>query len=173
MFTTQAYSAAEMIYSAGVKFLQIEDKELDISFTAFVFYPTNSEPEQLQLEGVPVQAATDAPVAEGTHPLVVISHGTGGFNLGYRTIAEFLAGHGFIVALPEHYKNNRNDNSLENTDENLLYRPRHISLAVDTLFNTPQLAGYIQPEQYAIIGHSMGGYTALAVAGGRPWNFSR
>lgn len=173
ILTAQTDGASEMTYFAGVSALLSEDKELDISFPVYLFYPTTSEPKQLVLEGVNVRAANDAPVAEGTHPLVVISHGTGGFNLGYRTIAEFLAENGFIVALPEHYKNNRNDNSLENTDENLITRPRHISLSVDALINDPKISGHIQPEHYALIGHSMGGYTALAVAGGTPWNFNR
>lgn len=173
MLTAQSDKTSEMTYFAGVSSLMIEDKELGISFPLFLFYPTTSEPEQLVLEGVNVQAANDAPVAEGTHPLVLISHGTGGFNLGYRTIAEYLAEHGFIVALPEHYKNNRNDNSLENTDENLTIRPRHISLSVDALLIDPRLSHHIEPEHYALIGHSMGGYTALAVAGGTPWNFNR
>jgi pimeloyl-ACP methyl ester carboxylesterase len=31
----------------------------------------------------------------------------------------------------------------------------------------------VQPNSVAIIGHSMGGYTALAVAGGTPWSEDR
>jgi predicted dienelactone hydrolase len=53
----------------------------------------------------------DAPAIPGAKPLVVISHGNGGSNLGHHELATYLASHGFIVATLEHPKDNFHDQS--------------------------------------------------------------
>jgi predicted dienelactone hydrolase len=75
----------------------------------------------------------------------------------------------FLVALPEHRGNSRNDNSLAKTAANLENRPRHISLAIDAVFGDPLIKNHLAPARVGVIGHSIGGYTALALAGGQPW----
>jgi predicted dienelactone hydrolase len=82
-----------------------------------------------------------------------------------------LARAGFVVALPEHPGNNRSDNSLANTAANLENRPRHVRLVLDAIFEDAELGKRLSPGGVGVIGHSMGGYTALAVAGGRPSSF--
>ena len=86
----------------------------------------------------------------------------------YRTISTHLAKNGYIVAMLEHYGNNRNNNKLENTTENLVTRPRHVSLTIDILLSDKWFSNNIAQYKIGIIGHSMGGYTALALAGGVP-----
>lgn len=61
---------------------------------------------------------------------MVISHGTGGSHLAYRTIAAHLAKSGYVVALLEHPGNNHDNNELSGTVENLTNRPRHVRLAM-------------------------------------------
>ncbi|MCD6026160.1 MAG: hypothetical protein K0R08_679, partial [Solimicrobium sp.] len=78
-----------------------------------------------------------------------------------------LARAGFVVALPEHPGNNRTDNSLEGTIANLENRPRHIRLVIDAAFANLVIGQMLLRNRVALIGHSMGGYTALAVAGGK------
>ena len=58
--------------------------------------------------------------------------------------------------------------SLAGTAANLENRPRHIRLAIDAVFADEEVGPRLSPKKIALIGHSMGGYTALAVAGGRP-----
>ncbi|MGZ4117134.1 MAG: alpha/beta hydrolase family protein, partial [Bacteroidia bacterium] len=79
-----------------------------------------------------------------------------------------LAKNGYIVAMPEHYGNNRNNNQLEYTNENLINRPRHISLTIDEILSENRFGKSVSVNKIAVIGHSMGGYTALALAGGLP-----
>jgi predicted dienelactone hydrolase len=69
----------------------------------------------------------------------------------------------------EHYGNNRNNNELEKSVENLQYRPRHVSLTIDYLLSEDIFGQSIIIDKIAVIGHSFGGYTALALAGGKPW----
>ena len=89
------------------------------------------------------------------------------------TISTHLARNGYIVAMLEHSGNNRTNNELAETDKNLTFRTRHIRLTLDAVSHDPWFQSSIQPDNAAIIGHSIGGTTALAVAGGIPWSRNR
>src|SRR6266702_7769555 len=153
----------------GIRTLRVIDEPKDIAFPVVVMYPTRVPAVPVAFGPYSLEAALDALIDEGTFPLVVISHGSGGYPLLYRSIGAYLAKHGYIVALPEHPGNNRNDNALNGTVENLVNRPRHIRLTIDAVSADAHFKDRVQPDTTAVIGHSMGGYTALAVAGGQPW----
>lgn len=68
--------------------------------------------------------------------------------------------------MPEHYGNQRNNNTLENTTENLKNRPRHVGLTMIFLLSNNCLSEHIAQSKIGLIGQSMVGYTALALAGG-------
>jgi len=153
----------------GIRSLRVIDQSKDIAFPVLVMYPTRVPSVPVTFGPYSIDAAIDAPLDEGTFPLVVISHGGGGSHLAYRTIGACLAKNGYIVAMPEHPGNNRNNNELNGTVENLVNRPRHIRLTIDALSSDAHFKDRLQLSNTAIIGHSLGGYTALAVAGGQPW----
>jgi predicted dienelactone hydrolase len=157
----------------GARNLTIADPEIGIEFPTFILYPSGEPSGIVNLGPFSVEATRDAQIRDGVFPIAVISHGTGGNHLGYLGFAQYLADHGFIIAMPEHYGNNRTNNSLEGTTENLEYRPRHISLVIDAIIEDTFFRGHTINSKAAIIGHSMGGYTALAVAGGEPWSEAR
>ena len=111
-------------------------------------------------------------------PLVVISPGFGANRefLGY--LARHLASQGLTVAALEHPDsqiNRLNVASMGTNFSNLLAptefieRPKDISFVLDQLAQRNQRPGAIQgklnTQQVSLIGHSLGGYTALAVAG--------
>ncbi len=152
----------------GSRQLQVKDDANNISFPVLLQYPTHQPSAPTNFGPYTMEVSVDANIMEGQFPLVIISHGNGGSHLIYRSISTFLAKHGYIVAMPEHFGNNRNNNTLENTVSNLQYRPRHISLVIDALLAAPWCKGNIATAKIAVIGHSMGGYTALALAGGVP-----
>ncbi|GAB2848507.1 alpha/beta hydrolase family protein [Hymenobacter ruber] len=150
----------------GCRTLEIVDAELNLTFPLLVLYPSRTPGHPEAIGPYTLDVALDAPIAPGPFPLVLISHGTGGTPLTHRLLAHFLARHGFVVGLPRHHANHRDDNSWHNTPDNLAARPRHLSLAIDGL-----LSGFgaaVRPDWVAVIGHSLGGYTALALAGGLP-----
>ncbi len=153
---------------AGSHQLQVRDE--DLSFPVLVMYPTAVSSEPTAFGPYSIDVSPDAPIAEGRYPLVVVSHGNGGSHLVYRTVTSHLARNGYVVAMLEHAGNNRNDNELEGTHENLVYRPRHVRLTIDAVSSDARFRACVQPDNVAVIGHSIGGYTALAVAGGTPWS---
>ena len=155
---------------AGSRQIRVNDEARGLSFPVLVLYPTEVPSAPTMLGPYTFDVSSDAPVADGRFPLVVVSHGNGGSHLLYRTITIHLARHGYVVAHLEHPGNNRNDNSLEGTYENLVRRPRHVRLTIDAISQDPGLGAHVQPDNTAVMGHSMGGYAALALAGGVPWS---
>lgn len=111
-----------------------------------------------EVMGWPTEAAPAAPV-----PLAVLSHGNGGSYQIYRALCQALVAAGWVVAAFDHPGNNRKDDRLKGTLQNLEDRPRHVGLVIsEVLARLP-----IDTDRIAVIGHSLGAYTALAVAGGQ------
>jgi len=152
----------------GSEQMKIVDKTLNISFPVLIQYPTHEPSTTIAFGPFTMDVSPDAKIIEGQFPLVIISHGNGGSHLVYRTISTHLVKNGYIVAMLEHYGNNRNNNQLENTNENLINRPRHVSLIIDELLSINRFGKSISVNNIAVLGHSMGGYTALVLAGGLP-----
>ncbi|MBA2750054.1 MAG: alpha/beta hydrolase [Tatlockia sp.] len=102
-------------------------------------------------------------------PLVVISPGLGADRKFFSYLARHLASHGLTVAALEHPDRTVSPNSLLPATE-FINRPKDISFLLDQLSKLNQqpgaLQGKLNTEKVSIIGHSLGGYTALAVAGG-------
>ncbi len=146
----------------------ITDKENDISYPILIQYPTYKKSKQTNFGPYTMEVAVDATPIDKQYPLIIISHGNGGSHLIYHTISTYLVAKGFVVVSIEHYGNNRNNNTLEKSDLNLVYRPQHISLTIDSLLSDKLFSTIINKDKITIIGHSFGGYTALAVAGGKP-----
>lgn len=147
---------------------ELVDNYNGVTFPMSVMYPTDEAGRIEELGPFSLDLSINAKPKDGQFPLIVISHGSGGGNLLYRTLAHHLASNGFIVGMPEHPFNNFNNNTLEGTVENLENRPRHIYTAIDWFLEDEKFAGVLKTNSISIIGHSTGGTTALSVAGGIP-----
>lgn len=115
-------------------------------------------------------------------PLVVLSHGFGADRrfLGY--LAYHLASYGLTVVAVEHPGSNvawltgsgLSESGIEKTSgilpaSEFVDRPKDVSFLLDRLKRLNQysevLKGKFNTDQVVVIGHSLGGYTALALAG--------
>ena len=76
-----------------------------------------------------------------------------------------LASHGYVVAAPTHPRGKDNDISGVGV---WVGRPKQVSRVIDALLEDAELGSHIQRERIGVVGHSNGGYTALAVAGAKP-----
>jgi predicted dienelactone hydrolase len=159
----------KMDTSSGCRLIEIEDPVQRTIIPLALLYPARGPESTERFGPYALKLARDAPPFGEQLPLVVISHGNGGTPWAYRDLAKHLVRSDFLVALPEHRGNSRNDNSLARTAANLENRPRHISLAIDAVFGDPLIINHLAPARVGVIGHSIGGYTALALAGGQPW----
>jgi len=155
-----------MLTSVGFQCVDVIDA--GSKFPMLVMYPTSAPEKDERLGPFSLRVATAVPPLAGTYPLVIISHGSGGTHVSHRELARHLASKGFVVGVPEHPFNNRNDNTLADTVEILSERPRNIRATVDWFFVRSPFSSFLKADSFSIVGHSMGGYTALAVAGGVP-----
>jgi predicted dienelactone hydrolase len=138
------------------------------------WYPTE-EPEEEFGYGVLIgrgYVANEAPPVRSACPLIIFSHGAHSYPQQSLFLTEHLARLGYVVMATHH-----EDRDVPSfiapeawTEESCFNRKQDVSWLLDIapdLFN-------LDATPRAIIGHSLGGYTALAVAGGiRSWKDDR
>jgi len=116
------------------------------------------------LPGLAYETAT--PACDTERPVVLYSHGNQAFRYVAFSSAEWLASHGFVVIAPDHVRNTFFDLDEEYWHGIVLRRPLDIMAAYDGIFAAPgPLAGCMEEGTYQLMGHSMGGMTAFALAG--------
>lgn len=158
---------------AGSRQFHIPGERGTAPLDALLHYPCVQPAAPTRFGPYELQVSVDAPPAPGRFPLVLISHGSGGSPLVYRSLSLALARAGYFVALPKHPGNSLGDDDLANTVENLRNRPRQLLRVLEALLADATLRAAIAPEPVTAIGHSMGGYTVLCLAGGEPWTRDR
>ena len=130
-----------------------------------VWYPTDAVATPHALAGWTQVVAPDAPPASGRRPLVVMSHGNGGWYAGHHDTAEALAHAGFVVAALTHPGDNYHDQS-HATD--MTARPRELRWLVDYMLGGWAMKASIDPKRIGAFGFSSGGFTTLVAIGGVP-----
>jgi len=110
-------------------------------------------------------------------PVIVISHGAASDRSTFAYLAQHLASHGFAVAVLEHGDNAQRFRQFyaglarppELTE--LSQRPLDIRYLLDELQrwseSDPAWSNRLNLQQVGVIGHSLGGYTALVLAGAK------
>ncbi|MEO0986705.1 MAG: alpha/beta fold hydrolase [Cyanobacteria bacterium J06639_14] len=108
-------------------------------------------------------------------PVIVISHGVASNLQTFAYLAKHLASHGYGVVVVDHTDTNTGkfDRFLTGLDgppdpQSLLHRPADISAVLDTLEQQSVEESNLRSlnlESVGVLGHSLGGYTGLAVAG--------
>jgi predicted dienelactone hydrolase len=140
-----------------------------ITYTATTKWSEQILPDE-QITAVGTALANEQPEqTDEPYPLVVFSHGYSISPIVFSTLVEHYASHGYIVLAPEH--NEIFDESLEGFWKALIDRPVDIRRTIDYAEQLTKpgepFAGLIDMDNIAVVGHSYGGYTALAASGAR------
>lgn len=111
----------------------------------------------------------------GETPVAVFSHGLASNPEHFTNLAQHLASFGYLVVAPQHPGSDKiqAEKLIEGYSrqvfivEEFLDRPQDISYVIDELErrNQSEFAGRLNLKSVGVLGHSFGGYTALAVAG--------
>jgi len=139
-----------------------------------LYYPTGAAATRVVMGPLVLHVARQAEPEPSVKGLILISHGLGGSEISHSLLAEALARQGYLVAALRHPGDNWKDGSLlEKTPERYFYvRPRQVSHVIDALLADPRwkdrIARGARGPHIGAVGHSAGGYTVLALAGGEP-----
>src|ERR1700687_4858159 len=150
----------------GVRTIQALDTARDRLFPCEVWYPAAA---QHAAQAAPPQlAARDAAKQPGSYPLIVFSHSSGGSRRQSKFLCTHLSSHGYVVAALDHSEvlaaelARKNDETAEQKTARqqawIANRVPDIRFLLDYLLNEEDL----DPSRIGIVGHSFGGWTALA-----------
>lgn len=163
---------ASLGHAAGLRFIHIPDDADGPAIDAALWTPCAEAPAPVKIKGMTVPAVLDCPIAAEKMPLVVISHGHGGWYLDLHDTAEALADAGFAVVAINHPHANYADMSQGNGLGVLRQRPADIKHTIDFMLGAFPDAARIDPARIGFYGFSQGGYTGLVVGGANP-DFSK
>ncbi|QXI40289.1 alpha/beta hydrolase family protein [Pseudomonas xantholysinigenes] len=170
LLTCLAANAFAADSTVGFQSATLADTRQERALEMFVWYPSaTASPARLIADNavfVGAAAVADAPPAAGEHPLVVLSHGFGGNWNNQAWLASTLARQGYIVAAVNHPGTTSRDRSPQAAAQ-LWQRPVDLSRAIDAVTAEPEKFGRVAPQRIAVVGHSLGGWTALEIAGAR------
>jgi predicted dienelactone hydrolase len=163
-----AGGSAQTVTGVGFQPIRIRDPVNGGTMPGYVFYPSTQPSKITRIGPYELHAVRDAPAISGPKPLVLISHGHGGSDLGHHDLAVYLAGHGFIAATLEHPKDNFRDASGDGHPEVEIGRPIQVKATISTLLDDARWKTLIDPQRIGVAGFSNGGYTALLLVGAVP-----
>jgi predicted dienelactone hydrolase len=160
---------AATVEGVGIRPITFPDPVNQGHTPGFVFYPSSTSTRGTTAFGpYDVAATPGADAASGRWPLVVISHGHGGSDLGHHDLASYLARHGFVVATFEQPGDNFHDQSGSATSRVLVGRAIQVRAVIDTVLADARWKPLIDPARIGVAGFSAGGYTSLLVVGAKP-----
>ena len=169
-FSLCAGSAFAQGHQTGLAELTVSDDRADRPLSGFVWYQTgqSGDTEIAHTNAVwqGIDVIKDATPLSGKHPFVVLSHGMYGNAMNQTWLADALVDEGYIVAAISHPGTST---WLRDADHAraLWDRPGDISRVIDHALSDPALSAQIDPDRIYMAGHSLGGFTAVALAGGR------
>jgi len=137
----------------------------DRPLTVGVWYPTEARPAASPLGLFTQTVAAGGAVAGRALPLIVMSHGNGGWYGEHYDTALALARAGFVVAAVSHTGDTYDDQSRATR---MVDRPAQIKRLIDFMTGEWADRGRIDAGRIGVFGFSSGGFTALVAIGGTP-----
>ncbi len=154
----------------GFTTMPLEVAHRDAALDLHIWYPSTAtgEADLIAQNGFiyGFHAHLDAPPAQGAAPLVLLSHGSGGRMTQMAWLATELAEQGYIVAGVNHHGTTSMDSDPHRTIQ-IWERPADHSALLDAFQAGPLNGIEADLSNVTSAGFSLGGHTALALAGAR------
>ncbi|MCK1389423.1 dienelactone hydrolase family protein [Bradyrhizobium sp. 1] len=176
--TLWAFAIALCCLGSSARAAGIQLLDSDPALSGAIWYPCAAEPTHVVLGSLSVGAdfelkgVKDCPVTGAKLPLVIFSHGRGGWFGANHDTEEALADAGFVVAAINHPGDTTNDSSRRDTLSVWKSRPADIVRLLDFVLNEWKDRAVIDPAKVGFFGFSLGGATGFVLMGTRP-DFAR
>jgi predicted dienelactone hydrolase len=158
---------------AGWRHLDLTTASAQPAIPVALYYPTAAPTKTVNMGPFQLNVSIQAPPAQQFKALIVLSHGLWGTELAHSSLAESLARSGYLVAALRHPGDNWQDHSLteKTPSQYFIARPRALTQVIDGILALPEWAVRLPRDEkgYLVgaLGHSAGGFSVLALAGGR------
>ncbi|MDG4718254.1 MULTISPECIES: alpha/beta hydrolase family protein [Thalassospira] len=153
---------------AGYDRFDVTAAHRSMPLAASIWYPAGTRIYSAPVNKGPIWKTTmayiGAAIAPGKHPLVLLSHGSGGNMDAIGWLSSELALRGAMVVAVNHPGTTSGDSSPRRTSY-IGQRSADITATLDQLLANPEFAPYIDTDQIAVAGFSLGGSTVLNLAG--------
>lgn len=148
--------------------VSFNDHQRHRQLDSVIYYPTEQQGTQ-RLQGDNavfrgISVLSDAPLAKGKFPLVILSHGSGGNNTSLAWLADKLVQQGMVVVAANHPGSTTGD-SIPAKSAQLWLQTEDISFVISALLSDPHWKSSLDKQPIGVIGHSKGGYSAIAALG--------
>jgi predicted dienelactone hydrolase len=107
----------------------------------------------------------DAKPERRRHPLVILSHGSGGSAASLSWLSKALADAGYVVIAPNHQGSTSGDSTPETTIPATWLRKSDVTTLLDAVAESPSLSAIVDMDSITAIGFSLGGHTVLGLVG--------
>lgn len=163
-------SVATSAYEAGLSTLTVLDARSDRRLEGLIWYPTDAaEPTRPDFQSavwVGSEVIWDADAAPGPFPFIALSHGMFGNSRNQAWFGAEMARRGYVVAAVDHPGTSTWSRDPDQRRA-LWERPGDITRMIDFAVSSGAMPVQVDPDQVFMAGHSLGGFTAMALAGAR------
>ena len=163
--------ASELV---GYEIKKFTPEHRDEPMQVHTWYPATGGVQQTIGEnavfvGEPILA--NAQATPGKYPVILLSHGSGGNAANLSWIASFMASKGAIVMAPNHPGTTSGD-SIQKETTKIWERPMDFRSMLDDIERLLPAGTKRDEARTGIMGFSLGGYSALSLAGARASKFA-
>ena len=172
--TFGAFALALLCLASPARAAGIQLLESDPTLHGIIWTPCEAASQSVPLGSLAIPGletlpgVKDCPIKGTRLPLIIISHGRGGWIGGHHDLAEALADAGFVVATINHPGDSVDDRSQSESLSNWASRPADIARLLDFLLKEWKDKDALDANRIGMFGFSKGGYTGLVVAGADP-----
>lgn len=166
LFHSQAMCA--QLWQPGFRTLGVWENDPPARLDLNIWYPALRQAQELHYGVWSLRGSLNARPAQGSFPLIVLSHASAATRFSYASLCAWLASRGFIVVAPTH-----NTDCLDNMDDfftwkQLVNRAREIRQSIDVALAQTDLAPAIDAARIGVAGVGNGATAALLLGGALP-----
>ena len=159
-------------YNLAITDITYKDEKRNRIFHTKIYYPTlDIDKNEILVNDNKIfignKFQKDASIASGKYPLIFLIHGSGGNNTSLNYLVADLTSKGIIVVATNYLSDDGNIYPPETISVKPWIQNADTSFLLDQILKEKKFTNNISKDSIGILGYSKGGYSALALTGGK------